>query len=451
MTKLWQQSSIGSATSGLDRRGSAQDKPAKLHPTIETYTVGEDPALDLSLFPFDIAASKAHAKGLNKIGILSTHELSQLLAALTELQQKFEDGKITIAVEDEDCHTVIENALTKKLGSTGKKIHTGRSRNDQVLVALRLLMKDRLQNIRTGALALAESFLSFARKYEQVPLPGYSHMQQAMLGSVGHFGCSFVESLLDDIALLDAIQKHIDANPLGSAAGYGVALPLDREKVTQELQFGRTQINALYCQNSRGKFESVFLEGLVQIMMTLGRFASDLLLFTTQEFDFFAVDASLVTGSSIMPQKKNLDGLEILRGNVSVVIGYQHMVKDIAKSLPSGYNRDLQLLKRPVIYGADIVLQSIDVALLYLKGITPKKASIEQKITKEIFMADVAVALSREKGIPFREAYQLSKKQMKTYQVDYQKNIASKVSPGAPGNLQWNAYAKRIAILKRTV
>ena len=432
MTKLWQKSS------------------AKLHLALETYTVGEDPVLDLSLFPFDIQASKAHAKGLRKIGILSTHELSQLLAALTELQQKYEDGKITITVEDEDCHTVIENALTKRLGSTGKKIHTGRSRNDQVLVALRLLMKDRLKDIRAKSVMLAESFLSFATNYEHVPLPGYTHMQQAMLGSIGHFGCSFVESLLDDIALLDAIQKHMDANPLGSAAGYGVALPLDREQVTHDLRFGRTQINALYCQNSRGKFESVFLEGLVQIMMTLGRFANDLLLFTTQEFDFFAVDASLVTGSSIMPQKKNLDGLEILRGNVSVVIGYQHMVKDIAKSLPSGYNRDLQLLKRPVMHSADIVLQSIEVALLYLKGITPKNASIGQKISKDIFMADVAVALSKEKGIPFREAYQLSKKHMQTYQVDYAKNIASKVSPGAPGNLQWNAYAKRIAMLKRT-
>ncbi len=433
MTKLWQKS------------------PASLHPTIEKYTVGEDPVLDGQLFPFDIAASRAHAKGLRKIGILSSKELSGLLSALTQLEQDFSHGKLHITVKDEDCHTVIENELTKKIGATGKKMHTGRSRNDQVLVALRLLTKDRLKHIRAKALILAENFLSFAKKYEQVPLPGYSHMQQAMLGSVGHFGLNFVESLLDDISLLDAIQKHIDANPLGSAAGYGVALPLDRTGITQELGFDRIQINALYCQNSRGKFESVFLEGLVQIMMTLGRFAHDLLLFTTQEFDFFSVDPSLVTGSSIMPQKKNLDGLEILRGNVSVVMGYQHMVKDIAKNLPSGYNRDLQLLKQPIMHGADIVFQSIEVARLYLAGIAPKQKSIEQKISKAIFMADIAIALSREKGVPFREAYRLAARHMENYTVNFQQNIASKVSLGAPGNLAWQDYKKRITALKRTV
>lgn len=274
-------------------------------------------------------------------------------------------------------------------------------------------------------------------------------MQQAMLTSLGHYSCSFVESLLDDITLLDSIGKHIDANPLGSAAGYGVALPLDRKGTTEDLGFGRTQINSLYCQNSRGKFESVFLEGLVQIMMTLGRLANDLLLFTTQEFDFFDVDASLVTGSSIMPQKRNLDGLEILRGNVSVVMGYQQMIKDISKSLISGYNRDLQLMKRPLIHSAEIVLQSIEIAQLYLKGITPKRESIEQKITKEIFMADIATGLSKEKGIPFREAYQLSVKHMETYKVNFKRNIASKVSLGAPGNLAWKEYEKRIAALRR--
>lgn len=428
--------------------GSAQDKSATLHPVIEAYTVGEDPMLDMFLFPFDIEASMAHAKGLKKIGILNGRELQRLLFALKQLLHNFSKGKLKISVQDEDCHTVIENALTKKLGSIGKKIHTGRSRNDQVLVALRLFMKDRAQLIRKKALLLAEHFLSFAKKYEHVPLPGYTHMQQAMLGSIGHFGCSFAEALLDDISLLDTITKHIDANPLGSAAGYGVALPLDRDGITKELTFSRTQINSLYCQNSRGKFESVFLEGLTQLMMTLGRFANDLLLFTTQEFDFFAVRDSLVTGSSIMPQKRNLDGLEVLRGNVSVVMGYQQMVKDIAKNLPSGYNRDLQLLKRPLIHSTEIVLTSMDVATVYLQGITPKRESIEKKITKDIFMADVATALVTEKGIPFREAYQLAARKMDSYTVDFARNISSKISLGAPGNLGWKQYEKRILEIK---
>lgn len=429
MPKLWQKSAL------------------KLHPTLEKYTVGEDPVLDMSLFPFDVEASMAHAKGLAKIGILSGQELRKLLSALRDLLHAHRKGTIHISVKDEDCHTVIEQMLTEKLGPIGKKIHTGRSRNDQVLVALRLLMKNSIRDVRTRALRLAQTFLTCATKYADVPLPGYTHMQQAMLSSIGHFFCSFVESLLDDIAFLDSALHHIDANPLGSAAGYGVALPLDRTGVTKELGFGRTQINSLYCQNSRGKFESIYLEGLVQIMMTLGKFSSDILLFTTQEFDFFSVDASLVTGSSIMPQKKNLDGLEILRGNVSVVMGYQQMAKDIARNLPSGYNRDLQLLKRPIIHSAEIVMQSLEVAMLYLKGITPQRANIEKKITKDIFMADVATMLSKEQGIPFREAYLLSVKKMDSYTVDYAKNIASKVSIGAPGNLRLKEYEKCIDAL----
>ncbi|MFA6523492.1 MAG: argininosuccinate lyase [Candidatus Peribacteraceae bacterium] len=430
MSKLWQKS------------------PAQQpHPLLEAFTVGEDPRLDLRILPFDILASRAHAEGLRSIGILSKEELSLLLHALTALEKDVKKGRVTITPEDEDCHTVIENFLTKELGPLGGKIHTGRSRNDQVLTALRLFMQERLAVIRTAALGLAQAFLARAKKHENVPFPGYSHTQQAMLSSLGHYYGSFVEALLEDCELLDAIAGHVDRNPLGSAAGFGVALPLDREGTTEKLGFRKLQWNSLSCQASRGKYESAYLEGLGQLMLTLGRFATDMLFFTARECDYFSVPDALVTGSSIMPQKRNLDGLEILRGYVSVVTGNQHAIQGISSKLLSGYNRDLQLLKKPVIESSDIVLQSLQVAKLYVEGCVPKKERIAASITPGIFLADVATALAKEKNIPFREAYRQAEKEQKGV-PDFAANLRSKVSPGAPGNLDLGRYRRMIASMK---
>lgn len=424
-----------------------QKSAAKLHPLLESYTAGDDPVLDLRLLPFDLLASKAHARGLRTIGILTAKECALLLRELTALQKKAAKGEIVITKEDEDCHTVIEQSLSKKLGSIGKKIHTGRSRNDQVLVALRLFLRERLAAIRKETLLLAETFLHKAEEYEDVPFPGYSHTQQAMLTSLGHYYASFVENLLDDASLLMSIASHIDANPLGGAAGFGTSLPLDREGTTKELGFLRLQINSLSCQTSRGKFESATLEALVQIMLTLGRFATDMLFFTSRECDFFAASDALVTGSSIMPQKRNLDGLEIMRGYVSVVTGHQHAIQGIASRLLSGYNRDLQLLKKPLMESCDIVLQSLQVARLYLLGLTPNKKKIEGAITPGIFLADIATSLAAEKGIPFRDAYLLAAKET-CGKADLHANIRSKVSAGAPGNLCLAQYRKHLKALK---
>ena len=424
--KLWQKSS-----------------GTKLHPLLEAYTVGDDPMLDLRLLPFDIAASMAHAKGLRAIGMLTAKEAALLLTALKKLRHEAEKGQVTITVQDEDCHTVIENFLIAELGDLGKKIHTGRSRNDQVLVALRLFLRDALASIGAAAAELAGQFLTKAKRHQWVPFPGYSHTQQAMLSSLGHYYGSFTESLLDDLDLLNAIKKHIDANPLGSAAGFGVALPLDRNGTTATLGFSRLQLNALYCQASRGKCESVFLEALVQMMLTLGRFATDMLFFTSQECGYFHADDTLVTGSSIMPQKRNLDGLEILRGSVRVIVHHQHGIQDIAACLLSGYNRDLQLLKKPLIESVDICMKSIAIASLYLEGLTPDEENICRKITPGIFLADVATAMAKEKGIPFRDAYRLAA-QAPPASHDLRENIRSKISLGAPGNLQLGRYAQRL-------
>ena len=412
----------------------------ELHPLVEAYTVGEDYMLDTNLMLYDIEASKAHADGLGHIGILSEEEVHNLKNALNDIAEKFTAGEIKITIQDEDCHTVIESELIKRLGDTGKKIHTGRSRNDQVLTAMRLYMRAEIDEIIVLAEKLAKRFLSFAGNYQNVPLPGYTHTQQAMLSSVGHYMCSYVESLLDDVSLLKAIQKHINKNPLGSAAGFGVSLELDRAYTTKQLGFEATQINSLYCQNSKGKFESLFLEGLVQIMMTLNKFAHDMLIFTSKESDFFDVDDSLVTGSSIMPQKRNLDTMEILRANVSVLMSNQGMIQSMSKNLMSGYNRDLQLIKKPVMQGVELVKASLEVLEVYIQGMKPNQAHIESKIENEIFMADIATKLVKETGVPFRDAYKQAAEELEKQEIDMQENLASKVSLGAPGNLNMGHY-----------
>ena len=371
-----------------------------LNPLIERYTVGDDTANDSVLMPYDIAASSAHVKGLARIGVLTEEEKESLLSGLAALKTEWEAGKGVMTQDDEDCHTVIERYLVAACGDTGKKVHTGRSRNDQVLVALRLYMKDMLVRIRKEAGILTADLLSFADRYRAVPLPGYSHTQQAMLSSVGHYFCSYLEALLDDIEFLDGVTIHIDKNPLGSVAGFGIALPLDRSGTTRELGFSRTQVNSLYCQTSRRKFEAATLEALSQIMQTLATMANDLILFTSREFDFFSVDESCVTGSSIMPQKRNMDVLEIVRGSLSLVRGNQMMIATIGSQLISGYHRDVQLTKKPLIESCVRTLQSIEVMREFMRHVIPNEDRIKEKM-KDIFLQTLQRHLPSKKGCRF--------------------------------------------------
>lgn len=415
---------------------------AKVNPVVEKYTAGTDYLFDRVLMPFDIAASAVHAKGLEKASILSKNELTKILEALDELQQACAAGSVTVTPEDEDCHTVIENYLVKKLGDTGKKIHTARSRNDQVATAVRLYMKEHLGKLRAQALVLAEQFLDFAEKHASVPMPGYSHTQQAMLTTVGHFAAAHAEALLDDADFLKVVETQIDKSPLGGAAGFGTSIPIDRAFTAKSMGFGGIQINSLYVQNSRGKMESLYLEALTQLMLSLGKFASDMLLFTSREFDFFDVDESLTTGSSIMPHKRNLDALEIVRGNVSVLIGNQLMAKELGKNLTSGYHRDGQLIKKPLFESTQIVFDSLEIMRIVLQGLYPKPQSMRAKMDGGMFTADAANELVK-KGMPFRDAYQKAAS-MTTDDVDLAKNIASKKSLGAPGNLGLDVLRKRL-------
>lgn len=421
-----------------------QKTDTKMNPRIERYAVGDDYLYDAALMPYDIRATSAHVKGLARIGVLTEAEKAILLSGLDSLHKEWARGAMVISAQDEDCHTVIERYLVDALGDVGKKVHTGRSRNDQVLVALRLYMKDALKEVCAKGETLAREFFSFAKKNQDVPLPGYSHTQQAMLSSVGHYFCSYLESLLDDLEFLDDVFAHIDKNPLGSAAGFGSSLALDREFITRELGFATTQINSLYCQTGRGKFECMFLFGLVQIMQTLNSIASDLILFTSREFDFFSVHETCVTGSSIMPQKKNMDGLEIIRAQCSVVRGYHTLVSDISHNLISGYHRDFQITKKYLMESVKIVTQSIDVMREYGVNLLPQEEIIRKKISKGIFSADVATAMAAQEGIPFREAYLKAYEKLNDIALDPKENIRSRVSIGAPGNLMLAHYEERL-------
>lgn len=397
---------------------------------------------DNALIPYDIATSKAHAKMLQSIGILTKKENADLQKGLDEILDLYQKGKFRVTPADEDCHSAIEKFLTGKYGDAGKKIHTGRSRNDQVLVATRLHMKDSLTVLGKNIGDLAKHFLKMAKTHQNIPFPGYSHSQQAMLSSLGHYFCSFVESLIDDKNFVALVSSAINKNPLGSAAGFGVAIKLNRQLTTDELGFAKIQLNSLYCQTSRGKFESMALEAIVQLMLTLGRFAQDMIIFTTREFGYFNVDDSMTTGSSIMPQKKNLDYMEVLRGQVSVVISLQHQIQDLTKNQLSGYNKDLKFVKKATMDAFEIALNSITIVGKMLDALTPNREVISAKISKDIFAADVANDLVKNEGLPFRDAYRIAMERLPLVTIDYQKNIKSKISPGAPGNLGIDIYEK---------
>ncbi len=423
MTKLWQSASTS------------------LHPLVEKYTVGNDYILDRSLLPFDIQASRAHAKGLERIGVLTVDEVDTLMKGLDEILAMHNQGKFEIKQSDEDCHTAIENYLVEKYGDVGKKIHTGRSRNDQVLVATRLYTRKKLKQISTEMIKLQTVFLGKAKQYEFVPLPGYTHTRRAMPSSIGHWSASYLEELINNHLLLESAYKLNDQNPLGAAAGFGVSLPLDREFTTQELSFKRTQVNTLYAVNSRGPTESYILSVCTQIMMTLGRLANEIIWFTTPEFNYFDLPDEFTTGSSIMPQKRNPDIFEIVRGNVNVIVGLQTQIKDICKNLISGYNRDTQLTKEPLIKGLGITRRSLEVVALVMSGVTPKVDVLRQSLSPELFAVNEALKLVKDKKMSFRDAYKYIKENLDKLRVpDPEAALREVISLGGPGNLGLERY-----------
>ncbi len=376
----------------------------KLNGEIENFTVGEDYILDQKLVEYDCIGSVAHAKMLAKIGILNQQELKKIIKELNNIIELHKKGKFKILKEEEDCHTAIENHLTKKLGVLGKKIHTGRSRNDQVLTALRLYYKDELKKCRN----LVDDFIKeagkFVVKYGKINLPGYTHARKAMPSSIATWGNSFIESMGDNLKLIDWTFELINQSPLGTGAGYGLPIKVDREYTAKLLGFKNIQKNPIYVQNSRGKFESTILHALSQIMFDLNKMASDLLLFSIPEIGYFEIPEEFCTGSSIMPHKRNPDALELLRAKYYIVVSYEFQIKNIIGNLLSGYNRDLQLTKEPIMKGIETTEESLSIANLLIKNLRVNENKCNQGLTEEVYATEKVYDLVKKK-IPFRDAY----------------------------------------------
>lgn len=379
------------------------DKNEPLDALIEQFTVGDDYLLDRALVAADCVASMAHAVMLAQIEFLTPEQLEELRTALLAALELAQRGGFTIDRTDEDGHTALERYLTGRT-EAGARIHTGRSRNDQVMAALRLYGREALTELQRAVLALAEALLDLGARHERTAMPGRTHTQVAMPSTLGLWAAAFAEELLDDAALLATCYRLTNRSPLGSAAGYGTPLPLDRELVARLLGCDGPVHNVLTAANSRGKLEAVTLDALDQVAMTVSRMAQDLILFSLPELGYVTLPVELCTGSSIMPHKRNPDGLELVRARAAAVSGLAASVKGIVRNLPSGYHRDLQETKRPYLTGLDAVLGQVAVMTLTVERMQVSEAALARALTPEVFATDVAFTLVRQ-GMPFREAY----------------------------------------------
>ncbi len=371
---------------------------------LESFTVSNDYILDQDLVLSDLFASKAHAMGLGRIGILSPSELESISRGLKEIADLKKDGKFEISIHDEDCHTAIEGYLTEKYGECGKKIHTGRSRNDQVHTALRLFMREALVKVRDSSLSLSESLISFAKANTDVPMPGRTHMQKAMPSSVALWALSFAEEILDTLSYSAALYDLLDQSPLGSAASYGVPLPLDREYTASLMGFGKVQNNVLYANNSRGRFEAMLLDFFSYLALTISKISQDLMIFTLPELGYFTLPKELTTGSSIMPQKKNPDGLELARSRTALILSLSERVKSIIKCLPSGYNRDFQDTKEPLIEGYKVTMELVNITEHMVSGLEVNEDKLIEGCTSELYATDRVMEKVLSGG-NFRDSY----------------------------------------------
>ena len=425
------------------------DKGYSIDPEIERFTVGEDHLLDRDLVRADVLGSVAHAAMLAKIGVLTVRERDRLLGGLRQVLADFEAGKFAIAPSQEDVHTAVEECLTKKLGDLGKKLHTGRSRNDQVLLDLRLYGKERLHAISERVIAMARALAAFAKAHELVPMPGRTHMQIAMPSSLGLWAGAWAEAMLDDLELVKAAHTLTDQSPLGSGAAYGSALSLDRPMVARLMGFAKVQNNVLYCANSRGKAELATLSACTQIMIDLSRVATDLLVGSMPEFGYFRIPKELCTGSSMMPQKRNPCGLELVRAKAAAVLGHEQAVAGVLRALPSGYNRDFQETKGPFIRGVDATAASLSVMRISVERLEVVEANLRKGFLPEIYATDRALELVLE-GKPFRDAYRYVGTHLgELSSRDPVKNLKSKKLQGGPGNLGLKEVSKRAAAAEK--
>ncbi len=389
------------------------EKGLPLDERVLRYTAGEDHLLDTRLVPYDVRGSIAHAEMLADQNLISAEDCAAIRDGLNALNDSFAAGDWHISLEDEDAHSALETRLTAAIGPAGGRLHLGRSRNDQVLTALRLYLRDAASDLAERVTRLRDSLSELRERQGDLELPGYTHMQHAMPSSVALWCGGFDEGLTDACDGLYAVRRRINKNPLGSAAGYGTpGLPLDREATTTKLDFDTTQSPVTAVQLSRGKAESALLFEITLLLQDLGRMASDLLMFYTQEFAYVSLAPEITTGSSIMPQKRNPDVLELLRASSATAQACLAESLMITAKLPSGYQRDLQRLKSPLFRAIDLAIESVDIMAYVLQGVNFRPDNI--KLDDGIFATAEAYRLVQEKGIPFREAYrQVAKRYLK--------------------------------------
>jgi argininosuccinate lyase len=419
------------------------------------FTAGRDVELDINLIAADCVGTAAHVTMLSKMkvkpAIITEAERKKVIKELKAIIALAAEGKFKIRLADQDVHLAVERTLTEKLGDLGKKVHTCRSRNDQVAVDLRLYAREEILGTLDEAAALISALLAFAKKNEKVPMVGRTHMQPGMPSSVGLWAAAHAESLLDDCALLVNAYELNDQCPLGSAASYGVPLPIDRELTADLLGFSRPSHTVLYANNGRGKLESIVLGAMSQVMLSLSRMAQDLMLFTMPEFGYFTLPDELCTGSSIMPQKKNPDVIELVRARASRVKACELAVYDLIKGSPSGYNRDLQDAKEPFMEGIAMTRACLRVLAPFVQAIQVNKKALLAGFTPDVFATDRALELVGQ-GMPFRDAYHHVKENLgELAGMNPVKAIAQKMHLGAPLGIDWELLKDRASAVVETV
>jgi len=408
----------------------------------DPFTVGKDLYYDLFLAQYDCQASIAHAKMLQKIGVFSKNELNKIITELEKIKVKSEKGELLIEDKFEDIHSKIEYELTQKLGDLGKKIHTGRSRNDQILVAIQLYLKKEINDIKLLAKTFFDLLIDLAKKNKNYLMPGYTHFQIAMPSSFGLWFSAYAESLIDDVEFLNLAKFFVNQNPLGSAAGFGSSFNIDRIETTKELKFDYLKYNSMAAQISRGKIELTTSNAIASLANTLSKFAMDICLYMGKEYDFISFPNDLTTGSSIMPHKKNPDIFELIRGKCNILKSLPTQITMLTANLPSGYHREMQLAKGPIIDAVIEIKECLKIFTESLKFIKIKKNILEDPKYKNIFSVD-SVNEYVKKGIPFRDAYQKIKEKIESKEYKSTQKI-NHSHIGSIGNLSLNEINKKM-------
>jgi argininosuccinate lyase len=435
MSKLWETDS--QIRSSADA-GSIAKK-------IEAFTVGNDHLLDQYLLPYDLKASIVHVKALESSGILSAEEAGALQEGLDEIMSLWEESDFEIKPEHEDGHTAIEVWLTGKFGDLGKKIHAGRSRNDQVLTAVRLYEKDQLDAVLQKCSNCARAMLNLAGKVSSMPMPGYTHTRKAMLSTAGQWLAGFAELLVMQLEASAGVQRLVNRSPLGTAAGFGTSFDIDREKEAEQLGFEQPVVSSTAAQLSRGWVELQLVQYLSGITAVLSRFSADVIQFSSEAYRFIDIDEKLCTGSSIMPNKKNPDVAELIRGKHSLMAGYEATLRGVISNLGSGYHRDLQLTKEPVIRAMETTGEILDISRLLVEGIEFNETELREACSSDLLAAEKAYKLVKDKNVSFRDAYrEIKSGKAGMDDVTIENLFKTYTHLGSPGNIGIERLLKQL-------